>query len=115
MKVYRLTRSEYSYDLSGFGASISGGRWNYPGEFILYTAQTSSLSILEALVHLNGVTIGIRYNLLVIEVDDSGRVTRIKRETIYLSGLTLAQNTSSNTTLTNDASNLAIAMAVVFG
>ena len=50
-----------------------------------------------------------------IEVDDSGRVTRIKRETIYLSGLTLAQNTSSNTTLTNDASNLAIAMAVVFG
>ena len=72
MKVYRLTKPEYAHDLSGFGASISGGRWNYPGEFILYTAQTSSLSILEALVHLNGVTIGIRYNLLVIEVDDSG-------------------------------------------
>lgn len=66
--MYRLSRPEHANDLSGFGSSLVGGRWNYPGEFVLYTAQTASLSILEVLVHLNGVAMGVRYELLKLEL-----------------------------------------------
>ncbi len=71
MKVFRLSRAEFADDLSGFGASIAGGRWNFPGEYLLYTAQTSSLSILESLVHLNGATMGMRYELVTINIADN--------------------------------------------
>lgn len=74
MRIYRLVRLEYADDLSGVGAFLQGGRWNHSGEFLLYTAETASLSILEVLVHLNGVSIGIRYDLVVLEVADKAIV-----------------------------------------
>lgn len=71
MRVYRVSRHEFSHDLSGFGASMVGGRWNHPGEYLLYTAETSSLSILESLVHLNGATVDLEYDLITIDLQDS--------------------------------------------
>ena len=52
MIVYRIARKKRIHDLSGFGAERSGGRWNPKGYPILYTASTSSLAILEKLVHV---------------------------------------------------------------
>lgn len=102
MYVYRLTRPEYANDLSGFGASLQGGRWNHPGEFLLYTAQTSSLSILEVLVHLNGVTRGLMYALIVLEVasdvlilDEKSFVTPLKDDWQSTDGVDICRQIGS--------------------
>lgn len=70
MIVYRLTLPQYANDLSGIGAALYGGRWNSIGNFVLYTAHASSLSILEHLVHITGAE-SIKYTLSEIEVNTS--------------------------------------------
>ena len=51
MKLYRITDCKFITDLSGLGASLTGGRWNSKGVFLLYTSQNISLSQLEVLKH----------------------------------------------------------------
>lgn len=51
MHVYRISKTEYANDLSGYGASLYGGRWNPRGLHMLYTVSSTSLAILEYLAH----------------------------------------------------------------
>ncbi len=53
MIVYRITKKKWIKDLSGTGAKLTGGRWNPKGFPVLYCASTSSLAILEKLVHVD--------------------------------------------------------------
>lgn len=71
MRVYRIGRSEFIYDLSGTGAKMYGGRWNHKGTPILYCAENVSLAILEILVHFDGLTIPADLNLLTLEIPES--------------------------------------------
>lgn len=57
MIVYRLSHPQYADDFTGMGSFLHGGRWNSVGKRVLYTSQTSSLAILEVIVHLKGATI----------------------------------------------------------
>jgi len=50
--VWRLCRRPYA-DLSGEGAARYGGRWNSPGNRIVYTASSAALAVLEVRVHLD--------------------------------------------------------------
>ena len=52
-KSYRIANSKHASDLSGKGAYLFGGRWNSEGVSMLYTAESSSLSILEVLVYVS--------------------------------------------------------------
>lgn len=52
MRVFRISKCRYISDLTGFGAFTYGGRWNSKGFRILYTAGSASLSLLEALAHM---------------------------------------------------------------
>lgn len=52
MEVYRVAKSQYIRDLSGFGAQVKGGRWNLRGTRIVHTSENRSLAILEYRVHL---------------------------------------------------------------
>ncbi|MCB0647444.1 MAG: RES family NAD+ phosphorylase [Saprospiraceae bacterium] len=51
MEVYRITKSQYAGDLSGYGAFLYGGRWNKKGVHTLYTSSHRSLALLELMAH----------------------------------------------------------------
>jgi RES domain-containing protein len=51
MTVYRISDCRYISDLSGKGAAMYGGRWNSRDVYMLYTAQSPSLALLESVVH----------------------------------------------------------------
>jgi RES domain-containing protein len=57
MKVYRISKCQYIDDLSGKGAALFGGRWNNKGSYILYTAATPALALLETVVHVNTIPV----------------------------------------------------------
>ncbi|WP_118973237.1 RES family NAD+ phosphorylase [Taibaiella koreensis] len=58
MVLYRISSCRYIDDLSGTGAALYGGRWNGEGVYILYTAGSPSLAMLECLVHFGGRVVG---------------------------------------------------------
>ena len=71
MIVYRLCRKNYSHDLSGRGAEISGGRWNSKGVAALYTSSSRALCVMEILVHVPAGIIPKDYYLISIEFPDN--------------------------------------------
>lgn len=69
MKVYRISKCAYVRDISGKGAALNGGRWNSEGIYMLYTAESASLAMLESLVHFGGRIRGA-YCQLALDVPD---------------------------------------------
>jgi len=70
MIVYRISDCRYIKDLSGTGAALYGARWNSRKMYMLYTAQSPSLALLEAVVHL-GKLPEKGYCMATIEIPDS--------------------------------------------
>jgi RES domain-containing protein len=53
MVVWRICKERHvATALSGIGAEKAGGRWNYPGERVVYLSSSLSLAALELFVHL---------------------------------------------------------------
>lgn len=71
MKLFRISSSEYIDDLSGTGAKLYGGRWNFKGSPLLYCSENTSLVILEILVHFDGLTVPQNLELLHLELEES--------------------------------------------
>ena len=71
MEVFRLTILKYAQDLSGIGAKLYGGRWNKPGQAVLYTAASRSLALVEVLVHVANAYLPTDYQLLTIYIPDN--------------------------------------------
>lgn len=80
MIVYRIVQSQYSDDLSGFGASLYGGRWNSKGLTALYCSQHISLAVLEMVVNFSRSASPLLqpYELLEIEIPDSLYIIQLK-------------------------------------
>lgn len=74
MKVWRLAKRRHAGTvaemLSGEGARLHGGRWSPPGMRAVYCAQTSSLAVLEVLVHLADPADFVAHRILDLEVPD---------------------------------------------
>ncbi|MCK5782453.1 MAG: RES family NAD+ phosphorylase [Flavobacteriales bacterium] len=68
--VYRITKAKYANDLRGLGAYKVGGRWNSRGNFVLYTASSISLAILENLVHFSIRHIPVEMSIVKISLPD---------------------------------------------
>lgn len=52
MKVYRLCKSKHAEDFSGYGAKLSGGRWNSKGVPAIYASESIALCTAEIAVHI---------------------------------------------------------------
>ena len=55
MLVYRIADCQYINDLSGKGAALYGGRWNSQDTYMVYTAESPALALLEAVVHIGRI------------------------------------------------------------
>lgn len=69
MKVYRISKNQFINDLSGYGAAHYPGRWNGKGVFVLYTAATAALALLESVVHMDKL-LRTDYSLATIIIPD---------------------------------------------
>ncbi len=69
MKVYRISKNQFINDLSGYGAAHYPGRWNSKGVFVLYTASTAALALLESVVHMDKL-LRTGYSLATILIPD---------------------------------------------
>jgi len=71
MIVYRLSKEKHvSECLTGKGAEKAGGRWNKKGIPAVYTAGSTSLAILETIVHCQFISELYNRFVLTIEVPD---------------------------------------------
>ncbi len=78
MIVYRLSREQYKNELSGYGASLNGQRWNSKGVEVVYTAQTRALSNSEVAVHIALGILPKDYFMVEIEIPDSIEILALK-------------------------------------
>ncbi|GAB3641661.1 RES family NAD+ phosphorylase [Spirosoma arcticum] len=76
MLLYRLAKTVRAYDLTGEGAKRAGGRWNYPGTPVVYTAQNGSLAVLEVLQYVE-ISDVRSFSMLTIELPDEAPIQRI--------------------------------------
>ena len=74
MRAVRLAKRKYA-DLSGSGASLSGGRWNSKGKPMAYTASCGALAVVEYLAHLSTLPSGLM--LVIIEIPDTPKMERV--------------------------------------
>lgn len=70
MNVYRISKCKYINDLTGVGAATFSGRWNSKGIYILYTAATPSLALLESVVHISNIPVD-EYCMATIEMAEN--------------------------------------------
>jgi RES domain-containing protein len=53
IRAFRLCKTRHAATaFTGEGARLNGGRWNSPGNAVVYTSSSLSLATLEVLVHL---------------------------------------------------------------
>jgi RES domain-containing protein len=68
MEIYRIVFERFADRLYAPGYS---GRWNYEGEFVIYSGSNRSLSYLENMVHKMGQgVLGTNFTLMVLELPD---------------------------------------------
>ncbi|HEX2077453.1 MAG TPA: RES family NAD+ phosphorylase [Longimicrobium sp.] len=77
MRVWRITRQVYD-PLDGEGPRRIGGRWNSPGNSVVYTASHLSLALVEVLVHTDPDLIPEDLTVFQLDVPDSARIQVIR-------------------------------------
>jgi len=76
MIIYRIARTEFC-DLSGEGAKLYGGRWNFSGHPVLYASSTIASALLERLTVDPELFASERYILYsIMEFDCPGRLIK---------------------------------------
>jgi RES domain-containing protein len=73
MRVYRICSSHHP-PLDGQGARRAGGRWNPVGTPIIYASASSSLAVLELLVHTDSDLLPSDLTIVELQIPDAVRV-----------------------------------------
>lgn len=66
MEVFRIASDKYTRQLNASGKS---SRWNKDNQFVIYAAQSRSLSALELVVHKN-IQTALKYEVMIISIAD---------------------------------------------
>jgi len=83
MRCFRIGDSRFPL-FDPTGARMHGGRWNSPGQSVIYAAETYAGAILEILVHTNLSRLPRTHASISIEIPDDLAMERI--ETHQVSG-----------------------------
>jgi len=78
---WRVVKKEFATQaFDGEGARISGGRWNSAGRAVVYTSATTSLGLLEKMVHTDAnllplyITIPVAFDTDLVEMVEPGKL-----------------------------------------
>ena len=75
MEVFRISRARYARKITSSGAA---NRWNFENEYVVYTAESRSLSTLELVVRRAAIQPNFPYKIMVISIaDDEDLFTQI--------------------------------------
>lgn len=69
-RISTITPDYSADDLTGAGAKITGGRWNRPGNPVLYCAPSRALAGFETVVHLASGSLPLNRYLVRIDIPD---------------------------------------------
>lgn len=78
MIVFRLSKKKYKDQLSGYGASLNGQRWNSKGTEVVYTADSRALANSEVAVHIPLGILPKDYYMVEIEIPESVQVRELQ-------------------------------------
>ncbi|WP_036168792.1 RES family NAD+ phosphorylase [Massilia sp. 9096] len=73
IRAWRIATDTPGYtadDLTGAGAKLSGGRWNRPGNAVVYCAGNISLAVLETFIHLKAGGLPLNRYLVEFSIPD---------------------------------------------
>ena len=68
MEVYRITTAKYAEKLSASGAP---NRWNVENQYVIYSAESRALAILEMVAHRSAKMRKDNFKMLTIEIPES--------------------------------------------
>ena len=71
------TRTYRADDLSGGGAARHPGRWNEPGQAVLYTAPSIAMAVLETAAHIDDA--GLPLNRYLVRIELPPRVWQARK------------------------------------
>lgn len=75
-RVWRITTTRFKdAAFDGEGAQLHGGRWNSPGEPVVYCAATASLAVLEMLVQDSPLR--AQYVLISANIPDNLKINKL--------------------------------------
>ena len=78
MRVFRLSKAKYKDQLSGFGASLHGQRWNSKGIEMIYSAESRALAAAEVSVHISLNILPKDYHMIEIDIPDDIQIKELE-------------------------------------
>ena len=80
MILYRLAKAKHARTaFSGLGARLAGGRWNFPGEAVVYCSASLALAALETFVHIGEEGRGLSFVSFEAHLPEKFIVPRLER------------------------------------
>lgn len=77
MRAFRIADRRFPI-FDATGARLTGGRWNSPGNPVIYAAETFSGAVLEVLVHANLGRLPAMHALIEISIPDGVTIESVK-------------------------------------
>ena len=86
MLLYRITKTDFSEDLTGEGAFRYGGRWSPRGVRIIHTSETVSQACMEVLVHVSNKKQLSKMNMSLVTYELDEKASVMELDTRILNG-----------------------------